>query len=82
MSWFYLLAALAAASPDPPASDFRLETDHPERGHYRLWASETIEVRAEALLAVLARSRCVVGCDAFAEHVAVDEVLERRESLL
>lgn len=84
MSWLYLAIALAAISPaaqaDPPASEFRLETDRPERGHYRLWASETIEVHAERLLEILSQSRCKEGCDAFAKHVAVDEELEQRDT--
>lgn len=84
MNWIVLAFALATTSPTAssggPASDFRLETDRPERGHYRLWASETIDVRAEKLLEILAQSRCQEGCDAVAEHVAVDEVLERRET--
>lgn len=92
MNWIVLALALAMASPAAcwtassaassggPASEFRLQTDRPERGHYRLWASETIEVRGETLLEILAQSRCKEGCDAVAEHVAVDETLERLQT--
>lgn len=78
---FFVPALLWAGAPSEARasdSDFRLESDRPERGVYRLWASETLDARADALLEVLSWARCRAGCEGVAEHVAVDEVLETR----
>lgn len=68
-------------SPDPPGgSDFQLDSDRPERGVYRLWAAETFDARAEALLGILSASRCGEGCDFQVDHVSIDLELERRDT--
>ena len=92
MTWLLFLSLLAgpalAAGPnaateptDPPASsDFQLESERPESGVYHLWASETFDGRADALLAILSASRCREGCDFAVDHVSIDETLARSET--
>lgn len=78
MVWLLFLV-LAAAEP-PPGSDFRVETDSPERGVYRLWARETLDARAAQLAAVLDAAKCRQDCDYAVDHVVEDVELERGET--